>query len=180
MTHPVPCSLARSIPCYDMSEDRVVPIYVPVKVDAFLNYANPKCNRAGDDGVSPRAYLAPRPKLDPNALDTKPDDTKPSFGLSHDVFDNIRERPPNSNGDPERQTWEHSGIYLHWNLPSMYRTGLTVSDGVEDFDDIRKRGGYPATAGQSGPGDSPIYRQVPSRSDQPYHFNMHTHFFADG
>ena len=46
----------------------------------------------------------------------------------------------------------------------MYRTGLTASDGVEDFDQTRRLGGYPSDQGAS-PG-YPIFREVPSRSDR--------------
>ena len=134
-------------------------IFVPVKIDYFINYASPQNEIAGQDGKTPRAYLSPIPKLDSTGLQSN------SQFLSHDIFDDMRDRPPNSNGDPNRKTWEHSGISIHWTLPTMYRTGITASAGVDDFPKLCQLGGYPTPNPQDSADGSPIYRQLPNRYD---------------
>lgn len=140
---------------YPPAEDAVY-VLVPVQLNAFINHARPKSDPGYGDASSPRAYLSPVPRPNYNALKLE------SQLVGHDIFDHTRPRPSYSNGDPNRQVPQRSGIYLHWTLPRLYRTGLAASDNVDDFDKKRTMGGYPQATEQKGSQDTPIFREVPS------------------
>ncbi|KAL8707281.1 MAG: hypothetical protein Q9220_007665 [cf. Caloplaca sp. 1 TL-2023] len=130
-------------------------ILVPIKVDAFVIYPQPKVPHTTPD--NPGAYLAPNPA--PNFEALKLDSTL----VQHDIFEQIREAPYLSAGDPERQRFDRSGIYVHWSLPRLYRTGIAASDSTADFDQTKKMGGFPSAADQDLSSGAPTFRQVPNR-----------------
>ncbi|MCJ1256561.1 hypothetical protein MMC24_004383 [Lignoscripta atroalba] len=142
-------------------------VLTPMLVDAYLNFTFPS-------GWSPPvrqnpAYLAPVSKPDFSCLNFAGQNPK------HDIFDHIKLPPyPRANNpdapwplnaaDPDRTTYPRTGIYLHWSLPRLYRSGIVASDSAQQNLNMQKQqGGYSTASDQNVGPDFPTYREVPNR-----------------
>ncbi|KAK4152310.1 hypothetical protein C8A00DRAFT_35005 [Chaetomidium leptoderma] len=143
-------------------------LLVPVQLQAFV--LNPEvCNQDGDDG----ARITPITQ--PNYTFLRLD----NFVLQGDVLNhadmhnsapwdkNSRMADLGARPDPAARRNRH-GVYVHWILPQVYRTGLTSSDSVPEprRDHERLRRGLPPRDGNLTSGESsstPEYLQTPTR-----------------
>ena len=127
-------------------------ILVPMTVDAYLNYAPRLTDKSNPQD---RAYVAPItvPNLDGLQLDN---------GLvQHDIFDAHRDAPYMSNADRYRVQESRQGIYIHWSLPKVYRTGISGSTSAQqNVKDQKSAAGYPDSQGGA---DVTTFRPVPTR-----------------
>ena len=127
--------------------DRVTPIFVPMLVNAYVNYDRRKATDASE-----QAIVAPITTPNFNALSQHND------LLKHDVFDDLPQGPYLSTCDPQRVVPSRRGIYVHWVLPKHYRTAVTGSNPTTVNDQAAKAGYVNADAD-----DKPTYHQVPTR-----------------
>jgi hypothetical protein len=150
-------------------------LLVPLQLQAFV--LNPAvCNEDGDDG----ARITPITQ--PNYTFLRLD----NFVLQSDVLkhaDMHNAAPSNTNSrmtdlgarpDPAHpeaaDRRNRHGVYVHWILPQLYRTGLALSDSVPESrrNHERLRRGLPPKDGNLKPGEgtatkSPEYPQTPTR-----------------
>ncbi|KAG8527297.1 uncharacterized protein KY384_008041 [Bacidia gigantensis] len=132
-------------------------ILVPMKLDAFLNY-DQRQTVAQDPRL--RAYLAPITTPNYDALKMDAD------LVQHDIFDQLRDTPFMARADRYRTQPSNQGIYLHWSIPKLYRSGLVASSSAHDaLQDQLKRAGYPSgdTQAKHVEAGTAIFRPIPSR-----------------
>ena len=130
---------------------------VPMRLDVYLNYA-PRLKVATDPRQ--RAYLAPIQQ--PNFKPLSHSDSL----LQHDIFEHTHNRPYMSTADPYRKDDSRTGIYIHWNLPDMYRHGFLASKSSKKTAQGKlSKSGYPNGDAQSKyvQSGAPIFRPVPNR-----------------
>ena len=132
-------------------------VYVPMKVDVYLNYTNPYAVQFDPPRPNP-VYLAPIPQPNYAALRLE------SQFIQHDIFDDVREPPLLASADRYRVTDARGGIYLHWSLPPPYRSAIAASDGYPDLAKEKARGGYADLQEQASDNGTALFRQVPTRS----------------
>jgi hypothetical protein len=153
-------------------------ILVPVQVDAF--FYGPQCYSSLHDGNAP---------VDPEELKNwatiahVPPPNHQSLVLdgdivSHDVFEHINLHPNDLNNQfiaprfncsygfsNDNFKTDRTGIYLHWSLPKVYRTGIAATSSAADsHQDRMLQQGFPSQAKLSSqPANIPIFRPVPDR-----------------
>ncbi len=128
-----------------------------MKVDAYLNYAS-AYNIQYDPPRPNPVYLAPIPQPNFAALTAK------SQWIQHDIFEDMRDPPLLASADRCRVADGRGGIYLHWSLPPPLRQGIAASDGFEDLDTAKRKGGYANMGDQATDNGTATFRQVPNRS----------------
>lgn len=138
-------------------------ILIPMKVDAFVNYT-PSVNPTSDPRQ--RAYLAPlqRPNLDGLSIAVNVDNT--TSLLQHGIFEHLPKVPYMAAADRYRKENDRSGIYVHWNLPDIYKEGYVASETAQgSLQDKLKKGGFPTGDSQAThiAAGTPIFRPVPTR-----------------